>query len=74
LQNSQHPVKGKGIEIVTHAKSFYRVELDIIPKDNFDINEFMGRLGSALQSAEDILNLKVNKIEKIFEDGYLFQD
>jgi hypothetical protein len=34
----------------------------------------MGLLGSALKSAEDILNLKINKIEKIFEDGYLFQD
>lgn len=59
---------------MTQGRSFYRVELDIIPKDNFDINEFMGLLGSALQSAEDILNLKINKIEKIFEDGYLFQD
>jgi hypothetical protein len=60
--------------MVQDGKSFYRVELDIIPKDNFDINEFMGLLGSALKSAEDILNLKINKIEKIFEDGYLFQD
>jgi hypothetical protein len=60
--------------MVHDGKSFYRVELDIIPKDNFDINEFMGLLGSALKSAEDILNLKINKIEKIFEDGYLFQD
>jgi hypothetical protein len=56
------------------GKSFYRIELDILPKDSFDINEFMALLGSALQSAEDILNLKINKIEKIFENGYLFQD
>lgn len=56
------------------GKSFYRIELDILPKDNFDINEFMALLGSALKSAEDILNLKINKIEKIFENGYLFQD
>ena len=56
------------------GKSFYRIELDIIPKDSFDINQFMAHLGSALQSAEDILNLKINKIEKIFEDGFLFQD
>lgn len=56
------------------GNSFFRIELDIIPKDNFDINQFMGHLGTALQSAEDILNLKINKIEKIFEDGYLFQD
>ena len=60
--------------MMKHGKSFYRVELDIIPKDDFDINQFMGLLGTALQSAEDILNLKINKIEKIFEDGYLFQD
>jgi hypothetical protein len=58
----------------SNTKSFYRIELDIIPKDTFDINEFLGLLGSALQSAEDILNLKVNRIEKIFEDGYLFPD
>jgi hypothetical protein len=58
----------------SNTKSFYRIELDIIPKDSFDINEFLGLLGSALQSAEDILNLKVNRIEKIFEDGYLFPD
>ncbi len=56
------------------GKSFYRVELDIIPKETFDINQFLALLGSALQTAEDILNLKVNRIEKIFEDGYLFQD
>jgi len=56
------------------GKSFYRIELDILPKDSFDINEFMALLGFALQSAEDILNLKINKIEKIFENGYLFQD
>jgi hypothetical protein len=60
--------------MTTDGKSFYRIELDIIPKDNFDINQFMGHLGSALQSAEDILNLKINRIEKIFEDGFLFQD
>ena len=60
--------------MITHGKSFYRVELDIIPKENFDVNQFLGLLGSALQSAEHILNLKINKIEKIFEDGYLFQD
>jgi hypothetical protein len=60
--------------MTVNRKSFYRVELDIIPKENFDINEFMGLLGSALRTAEDILNLKINKIEKIFEDGYLFQE
>ncbi|NIQ39297.1 MAG: hypothetical protein GTN81_11995 [Proteobacteria bacterium] len=58
----------------SNTKSFYRIELDIIPKDNFEINEFLGLLGSALQSAEDVLNLKVNRIERIFEDGYLFPD
>ncbi len=60
--------------MIDHGKSFYRIELDIVPKSDFDINQFMALLGSALQSAEDILKLKINKIEKIFEDGYLFED
>jgi len=60
--------------MVSQEKSFYRIELDIIPKETFDINQFMGLLGRALQGAENILNLKINKIEKIFEDGYLFED
>jgi len=59
--------------MAAEGRSFYRIELDIIPKDNFDINQFMGYLGAALHSAEDITNLKINKIEKIFEDGYLFE-
>ena len=59
--------------MAAEGSSFYRIELDIIPKDNFDINQFMGHLGAALHSAQDILNLKINKIEKIFEDGYLFE-
>jgi len=56
------------------VKSFYRVELEITPRDSFDITHLLGLLSSALQKTEGILGSKVNRIQEVFEDGYLFQN
>ncbi len=54
-------------------KSVYKIQLEIIPGDGFNIAPFLKLLAFTLRQTESMKKLRINRIQQVFEDGYLFR-